>query len=113
MSVSGSSNGSGTYGSVDVINSAGQFVGVISQGTVGEPFDPRGLYFASSSQLLIADSDPSIYSAPVSAVTLPTPEPATARFGLAALGVLFVLGFRKKRPGRDLCLYRAKDALQR
>jgi len=38
-------------GSVDVINSAGQLVGILSQGTVAAPFDPRGLYFLSNTDL--------------------------------------------------------------
>jgi hypothetical protein len=75
VSVSGSTSGGGTFGSVDVIDATGALVGIISQGTVGAPFDPRGLYFASNTQLLIADSDPSIYSAPPGAVSA-TPEPA-------------------------------------
>jgi hypothetical protein len=75
VSVAGSAQGGGTSGSVDVINPAGALVGVILQGTVGAPLDPRGLYFASNSQLLIADSDPSIYSVSPGAVSA-TPEPS-------------------------------------
>jgi hypothetical protein len=86
VSVSGSPGGGGTFGSVDVINSAGQLVGVITEGTVGAPFDPRGLYFESNNQLLIADSDPSIYSAPPAAVQ--TPEPGALLTTLAGLGII-------------------------
>jgi len=97
VSVSGSHAGGGTFGSVDVITSAGSLVGIISQGTVAAPFDPRGLYFASSSQLLIADADPSILSAPPSAVTA-TPEPATEWSVAFALGIFAMVGFlRRKR----------------
>ena len=97
VSVSGSDNGGGTFGSVDVINSAGQMVGIISQGTVGAPFDPRGLDFASSSELLIPDADPSIYAASAAAVTAvsATPEPNTAWF--AATAFFAYLGLRKMR----------------
>ena len=77
VSVSGSQFGGGTSGSVDVLNSSGVLVAVLLQGAVGAPFDPRGLYFASNSQLLISDTDPSILSAPPSAFTAATPEPST------------------------------------
>jgi hypothetical protein len=77
VSVSGSQFGGGTSGSVDVLNSAGALVAVLLQGAVGSPFDPRGLYFASDNQLLIADTDPSILSAPPSAFTAATPEPSS------------------------------------
>ena len=39
-------------------------VAVLLQCTVGAPFDPRGLYYPKNSQILIADTDPSILSAP-------------------------------------------------
>jgi hypothetical protein len=76
VSVSGSQYGGGVSGSVDVLNSSGDLVAVLLQGAVGAPFDPRGLYFASNSQLLISDTDPSILSAPPAAFTA-TPEPST------------------------------------
>ena len=76
VSLSGSQYGGGTSGSVDVLNSSDALVAVLLQGAVGAPFDPRGLYFASNSQLLISDTDPSILSAPPSAFTA-TPEPST------------------------------------
>jgi hypothetical protein len=88
VSVSGSQFGGGTSGSVDVLNSSGALVAVLLQGAVGSPFDPRGLYFASNSQLLISDTDPSILSAPPSAFTAATPEPSTLlplALGLAGL----------------------------
>jgi hypothetical protein len=87
VSVSGSQYGGGTSGSVDVLNSAGALVAVLLQGAVGSPFDPRGLYFASDNQLLIADTDPSILSAPPSAFTA-TPEPSSTlplALGLAGI----------------------------
>ncbi len=76
VSVSGSQYGGGVSGSVDVLNSSGDLVAVLLQGAVGAPFDPRGLYFLSNSQLLISDTDPSILSAPPGAFTA-TPEPST------------------------------------
>ena len=85
ISVSGSAGGGGTFGSVDVLNSSGQLVGIINEGAIGAPFDPRGLYFVDNTQLLIADSDPSIYSVPPTDVSL-VPEPAA--FLLAACGIL-------------------------
>jgi hypothetical protein len=96
VSVAGSSQGGGTFGSVDVINSAGQLVGIISEGAVGAPFDPRGLDFTSSNQLLIADSDPAIYSAPPAAVS-PVPEPTAVFF--APFGVLLLAIFSRSRFG--------------
>jgi hypothetical protein len=96
VSVSGSSGGGGTVGAVDVLNSQGQVIGVINQGAVDAPFDPRGLYFAGDNQLLIADSDPSIYSAPPAAVTA-TPEPATAPFMAFALGLFAILRFARRK----------------
>ena len=97
VSVAGSAQGGGTFGSVDVIDSTGALVGVISQGTVGAPLDPRGLYFASSSQLLIADSDPSILSVTPGAVRA-TPEPS---YWPAALA-LGCLAFARRRPINSL-----------
>jgi hypothetical protein len=84
VSVSGSSNGGGTYGSVDVIDSAGNLVAILTQGTAAVPFDPRGLYFESSSQLLVADTDPYILSATPAAFSA-VPEPGT--FGLVAIAL--------------------------
>ena len=75
----------GSLGSVDVLSGSGTLVADLVQGTVGMPFDPRGLYFVDSSQLLIADSDPSILAGTPAAFTAVTPEPST--FGLLLLGV--------------------------
>lgn len=76
VSVSGSQTGGGVSGSVDVVDRTGAVVAVLQQGTVGMPFDPRGLYFPNSNQLLIADTDPGILSAPPGAFTA-TPEPSS------------------------------------
>ena len=93
VSVSGSSAGGGIAGSVDVLNSSGQVIAYLAEGTVGSPYDPRGLYFANSATLLIADSDPSILSAPSSAFTLGSPavpEPSTALLMLLCLPLLWM-----------------------
>jgi hypothetical protein len=96
VSVAGSAQGGGTFGSVDVINSAGQLVGIISEGTVGAPFDPRGLDFVSNNQLLIADSDPGIYSAPPAAVSA-VPEPGTALLAPFAVGLIAMVKLVRRR----------------
>ncbi len=76
VSVSGSNAGGGTYGSVDVLDPAGDLVAKLNQGTVDAPFDPRGLYFESANQLLIANADPSILSGTPADFTA-VPEPST------------------------------------
>lgn len=93
VSVSGSSYGGGVGGSVDVLNPQGQEIAVLKQGTVGAPFDPRGLYFADANTLLVNDADPGILMATPAAFELTTPEPSslmlleTGGLILAALGV--------------------------
>jgi hypothetical protein len=97
VSVSGSQFGGGISGSVDVLNSSGAEVAVLQQGAVGSPFDPRGLYFSSDNQLLIADTDPSILSATPGAFTA-TPEPSTTiPLGLGLLGMVFAARRGRKR----------------
>jgi len=91
VSVSGSPAGGGVGGSVDVVDGSENVIAVLMQGTVGAPFDPRGLYFASSTDLLVNDADPGILIATPDAFT-PTaaPEPATLAMlfgGLALLGL--------------------------
>jgi hypothetical protein len=93
VSVSDSQYGGGTVGSVDILNSSGEEIGVLLQGTSGSPLDPRGLYFASNDQLLVSNADPSIISVtPDNFVA--TPEPSTMI--PLALGALAILVARRR-----------------
>jgi hypothetical protein len=93
VSVSGSAQGGGIAGSVDVVNSLGQVVAYLAEGTVGMPYDPRGIIFPDSTDVWIADSDPSILSATPSDFTPGSPavpEPASLFLlgsGLAGLAL--------------------------
>jgi len=93
VSVSGSNAGGGIAGSVDVVNGSGQVVAYLSEGTVGAPYDPRGIYFPNNQNVLIADADPSILSAQPSAFTSgsPVPEPGTAWFFLLGVSALWLV----------------------
>ncbi len=91
VSVSGSTLGGGIAGSVDIVNSAGQVVAYLAEGTTGAPYDPRGILFPSSASVLIADSDPSILSAAPTDFTPgnpATPEPSTIVSLLLGLAVV-------------------------
>jgi hypothetical protein len=98
VSVSGSNVGGGTFGSVGVLDASGSLVAVLSQGAVGAPFDPRGLYFPTNASLLINDADPSVLQAPPSAFTA-TPEPGTAGgVAITVLGLFLWHRMRGHRP---------------
>jgi len=94
VSVSGSVAGGGTFGSVDVLNSSGGLVAVLTQGAVDAPFDPRGLYFEGAGHLLIADADPSILGATPASFT-PVPEPGA--FGVMGVGMGLLVLWLKRR----------------
>lgn len=92
VSVSGSGQGGGIAGSVDVLDPAGGVVAYLAQGSVGAPYDPRGILFPDATHVLIADSDPSIIDASITDFTpgSPIPEPATLFLVAAALAGLAV-----------------------
>jgi hypothetical protein len=98
VSVSGSVSGGGIAGSVDVVNPSGNVVAYLAEGSVGNPYDPRGLYFSNSTTVLIADADPSIFSAPASAFTpgSPVPEPSTVLLALLGVPVLRIARSARK-----------------
>jgi len=89
VSVSGSTAGGGTFGSVVAVNASGGEDAIIDQGSLPNAFDPRGLYFPNSSELLIADSDPIHIAKPNN--FNPVPEPGYYwLFGMAAIGLIVV-----------------------
>jgi hypothetical protein len=94
VSVSGSSDGGGSLGSVDIVNGSGGLVGELLEGTVGQPYDPRGLYFASNTQLLVGNAEPGeILSVTQDNFTSTvTPEPSSV--SLLSLGICGIVALR-------------------
>jgi hypothetical protein len=78
VSVAASTGGGGVDGAVDVFSPEGQLLAVLSEGTVGDNFDPRGIYFLNDTQVEISDADPGVLIAPASAFTpMTVPEPGS------------------------------------
>ena len=76
VSVSGSSFGGGQVGALDVLNSSGQLVAVLLQGTSFSTFDPRGFVFTGANQILISDTgDPILIASPSDFGPATVPEP--------------------------------------
>jgi hypothetical protein len=92
VSVASSTTGSGTYGAVDVFSPEGALLAVLSQGAVGDPLDPRGIYFPNNTQVEIVDGDPGIVIAPPSAFT-PVAVPEPGALGLGVVGLLGLMTF--------------------
>ncbi len=91
VSITGSVLGGGIYGAVVALDATGQVVGILVEGDLQAPLDPRGLYFVDDQTLLIGASDP-IYLATPQDFQRPTPELSTLLLlgsGLAgAMGVI-------------------------
>jgi hypothetical protein len=90
VSVSGSqfgAFGSGPLGEILVFNDNGTEIADVDEGTLIDPLDPRGLYFADANTLLVANSDPGIDSLTPSSFS-PVPEPATLLIMFTAFGLL-------------------------
>ena len=94
VSVASLNGTGGTNGEVLVVDANGNIVAALLQGTVDEPFNPRGLYFLNNTELLVSNADPSVLLATPLDFTSAAPEPAG--FGLAAAG-LAVLVWRMRR----------------
>jgi hypothetical protein len=101
VSVAAVNGAGGTFGAVDVVDGAGNVIATLSQGALGAALNPRGLYFESSSQLLVANADPSIYSVSPSDFVA-VPEPGTFGAVSLACGLGAVWFYFRSRSGRKV-----------
>jgi len=110
VSISASIHGGGAFGELVAVDSSGNIVGSIAQGTAANPFDPRGTYFTSGGDLLIADSDSGIdLATPADFVagranSGNVPEPSGAGLLGIAAGLLCKRRRRNKNHFRLRCL---------
>ena len=93
LSISGSSQGGGTFGSLVVLDGSGQEIAVLVIGTQISHFDPRGLFFPDNQDLLISSSDPIFIGTPQD-FQPPIPEPSTL---LLFAGGMMGLWFKRWR----------------
>jgi hypothetical protein len=89
VSISGSGAGGGTFGALVVVDGSGNVIATLIVGTQLAAFDPRGLYFPDSQDLLISSSDPIYHGTPQD--FQPTiPEPTTVLLlGSGMMGLWF------------------------
>ncbi len=89
LSISGSSQGGGTFGALVVLDGSGHEVAVLILGNEIDHFDPRGLLFTDNQDLLISSTDPIFIGTPQD--FQPTPEPASLLlFGSGMMGWWFM-----------------------
>jgi PEP-CTERM motif len=96
VSVSGSISGGGTLGDIVALNSSGQIVYDLRKDLGLTKFDPRGLYFVDSQQLLVSDASDPIYSVSPPAFQA-VPEPASLILLVLGLAGPIALGMRRMR----------------
>jgi hypothetical protein len=99
VSVSGSTNGGGTLGDVYAIDSNGNIVASLRSDLGLTKFDPRGMVFTSTGNLLVNDaSDAAVYFVKPSDFGIVTvPEPASV--ALFAIGLVGAIAARKRAAG--------------
>jgi PEP-CTERM motif len=87
VSIAAQNGGGGTDGEIDVLNAAGDTVAHYLVGSGATPLEPRGLFFANDTTLLVANADPSIQLLTPSDFVPGSPVPE------ASTWVMMVLGF--------------------